>query len=131
MRALLVVMCLAVLPAVECDFPNPFLPDDGQVCTALYAYGISATVTDANTGDPINNAVLTLTEGDYSEVMDAFPPGGYVGAGERPGNYTLTINVPGVVTGTVNDIEVNSDPCHVIGVALDIRVSLGTIVVER
>lgn len=131
MRTLSAILFLTVLPAVECDLPNPFIPDDGQVCTTLYAYGISAQVTDDATGDPINNAVLTLTDGDYSEVMQAFPPGGYVGAGERPGNYTLTIEVPGVATGTIDDLDLGFDGCHVIGVALDIRVSPGVIVVER
>lgn len=128
MRALLIVGALTLLPAVECPFVPP---DDGQVCTTLFAYGVSAMVTDNDTGDPIDNAVLTLTQGDYSEVMEAFPPGGYVGAGERAGTYSLTINVPGVAEATVDDIKVTSDGCHVVGVALDIRVSPGLVVVER
>jgi len=127
MRTLLALSFLAVLPAVDC------IPTigDGQACTTLYAYGVSATVADAATGDPIDNAVLTLTDGDYTEVMQPFPSGGYAGAGERPGHYTLTISVPGVATGTIDDLDLGFDGCHVIGVALDIRVSPGMIIVDR
>jgi hypothetical protein len=55
----------------------------------------NATVTNSDTGTAISNAALTLTEGDYQEVMQAFPTGDYVGAGERVGTYTLTATAPG------------------------------------
>jgi hypothetical protein len=127
MRGLLTVLLTAGLPLTTC-INHSF---DGQVCTDLYAYGVSAHVTDADTGQIITDAVLTLQDGDYTEVMQLIPTGDYVGAGERPGTYTLTIDVPGVASDTVSDIDVGFDGCHVIGVALNIRVRPGSIEVSR
>jgi hypothetical protein len=83
MRILLSVLCLTLIPAANCV--NIVFPPDDQVCTTLYAYGVSATVTNTDTNQPITDAVLTLHEGDYVEVMQPFPSGGFAGARERPG----------------------------------------------
>lgn len=125
MRGLFMVLLTTGLPFTSCIDRTP----DGRVCTDLFAYGVSAQVTDAVTGQPITNATLTLRDGDYTEVMQAFPTGDFVGAGERPGTYTLTIDVPGATSDTVTGIVVRSDECHVIGVALDVRVESGRITV--
>ena len=127
MRGLLMVLLTTSVLFAGC---SSFWPD-GRACTMLYAYGVSANVTDADTGEAVTNATLTLQDGDYTEVMEGSPSGGYVGAGERPGTYTLTIEVPGVPSETVPDIVVGFDGCHVIGVALDIQVESDRIVVTR
>ena len=68
------------------------------------------------TGAEVCDAVVTATDGGYSEVLSA---GGtaqdcaYVGALERSGTYTLTAKV-GVVFGTGPSAKVRSDECHVI-----------------
>lgn len=119
-----VLFCIAV-PAIDCIQ----LPPIGPICTTEFVYGLSATVVDANTGLPIDDAILTLTEDDYTEEMELLATGSYAGAGERPGTYDLTIEVPGVATDTIHGIEIDADECHVIGLALDIRVLPGQILV--
>ncbi len=94
--------------------------DLGAPCTNLYAYGVNVTLTNAVTGAPIDNATLTLTEGDYTETMQLVPTGDYVGAGERAGTYTLTASAPGFQPQTINNIVVTADRCHVRGVHLNI-----------
>lgn len=121
---LICVLTCVLVPAVNCID----LPWD-RVCTLEFAYGLSATVKHASTGVAIDNAVLTLRDGDYVEVMQLLPTGSYAGAGERPGTYDLTIEVPGVATDTISGIEVTSDECHVRGIALDIRVAPGQVFV--
>ncbi len=112
---------LALMAIAGMGFPSCPRPDSGTVCTELYAYGVSATVTDARTGRTISGAVLTLTDGAYTETMQPFPSGGYVGAGERAGTYTLTTVADGYVSKTIEDIVVTADVCHVIGVHVDVR----------
>jgi hypothetical protein len=91
-----------------------------EACTDLYAYGVSATVTNASTGASLSDATLTLTEGSYTEVMQLVPTGDYVGAGERAGTYTLTATAPGFQPQTIDDIVVTADRCHVHGVHLEV-----------
>lgn len=93
----------------------------GAACTLLYAYGVSATVTDVATGAPITKATLTLTDGSYQETMQSFGDGEYVGAGERAGTYTLTATAPGYQGRVITDIVVTADQCHVIGVHVDVQ----------
>ena len=93
----------------------------GIACTALYAYGISATVTNAVTGEAISNATLTLTDGAYQETMTSFPSNEFVGAGERKGTYTLTATAAGFATKTITNIVVTADQCHVQGVHVDVQ----------
>jgi len=127
MRKIALASCVlfcCLIPAVNCIDLWP-----GQACTAIYVYGLSATVIDADTGQPIENAVLTLREGNYVEVMMHLPTGSYAGAGERAGTYNLTIHVPDVATDTIHDITIEEDECHVIGQALEIRVRQDEIIV--
>lgn len=121
MRTIALICCvlsLTCLPAVNC-VQIPW----GQVCTTEFAYGLSATVVDADTGDSIDNAVLTLRENDYTEVMDLLPTDSYAGAGERPGTYNLTIEVPNVPAKTIYGIEIDAGVCHVQGKSIEIRVA--------
>jgi hypothetical protein len=57
----------------------------GPACTAIYAYGLNVTVRDDVTNLPICDAILTATDGAYSEVLQSQSAGGgdctYVGAG--------------------------------------------------
>ncbi len=116
MRTLMMVVLASGLPFGTC-----IQPPAGTPCTALFAYGVNATVTDAVTGASIANATLTLTESGYTEVMQPFPTGDYVGAGERAGTYTLTATAPGYQSRTITDIVVTADECHVRGVHVDVQ----------
>ncbi len=117
MRILLMTLLISGLPFTTC-----VNPPDGTPCTTLFAYGVNVTLTDAVSGDPIDGATLTLTEGTYTEVMQAFPtgPGEYVGAGERAGTYTLVATAPGYQSQTIENIVVTADECHVRGVHLNV-----------
>ena len=107
---------LMTVGLVLCGCPG-FL---GPVCTANFAYGVNATVTDAVTGEPVADATLILSAGSYQETMQAFPDGDFVGAGERAGTYTLTASAPGYQDLTIDSIVVTADECHVRGVHVDV-----------
>jgi len=100
----------------------PSFPD-GVICTDIFVYGLNATLTDSE-GNPVTGATLTLSQGDFTETMmewdAATSPGVYVGAGERAGTYTLSIEGDGFDPATVNDIVVTADECHVIPVNLTV-----------
>lgn len=107
---MLLLVSIASLAAEGC-----FRIFDGVVCTEIFVYGVNVTVTDEN-GDPVSGATLTLTEGDFSETMEELRAGEYVGAGERAGAYTLTVEAAGFEPVAVDDIVVDADECHVIPV---------------
>ena len=91
----------------------------------LYFVDVNATVTNADTDEPISDATLTLTEGDYTETMMELSEGNYAGAGERAGTYTLTVEADGFGTQTIEDIFVDADECHVTPVTQDISLIPG------
>lgn len=99
---------------------------DGVICTEIFVYGLNVTVTDGN-GDPVSGATLTLVEGDYTEIMIEIDPMGqlgvYVGAGERAGTYSLTIEADGFALVTIDDIAIDADECHVIPVGLTLSLT--------
>lgn len=104
------------------------LPDDGgRACTAVFVYGLNATVTDAATGAAITGATLTLTDESqpYTEILDEIRPGVYVGAGERPGQYTLIAEAPGYRAQTITGIVITADECHVIPVQVQVAMQEG------
>ena len=94
---------------------------DPVICTEIFVFGLNVTITDGN-GDSVSGATLTLVEGDYTEIMMEIDPMGqsgvYVGAGERAGTYSLTIEADGFDTVTLDDIPIDADVCHVIPVEL-------------
>lgn len=104
-----------------------FYLEDGVVCTAVFVYGVSVTVADVS-GEPVAGATLTLTEDEYSEMMeqiDPLRPGVYVGAGERAGMYTLTVEADGFEPATIENVSVDEDECHVIPVSRDVTLTAG------
>ena len=86
---------------------------NGVICTDIFVYGVNITVANEN-GDPVSGAALTLTEGDDSEILEELQPGVYVGAGERAGTYTLTVEADGFEGATIENLVVDADVCHVI-----------------
>ncbi len=95
---------------------------DGIACTQIYVYGLNVSVTDEN-GDPVAGATLTLSDGNYSETMMEGQPGQYVGAGERSGIYSLTIEAAGFQTMQIDNIVVTRDICHVIPVSREVELT--------
>ena len=85
---------------------------ESRVCTLEFRYGISVTVLD-DAGAPVSNATVTITEDDYIEELDSLGNGVYFGAGERPGEYLVTIEAP-AYQQFEQEVIVQPDICHVI-----------------
>lgn len=111
MNRIVVVAALAAagLGTLGCNVLNPV------VCTLEFRYGIFGTVADVN-GQSIPGLTVTITALNYSETAIVFDGIQYVGAGERPGTYTITYEAPGFVTRTVTGVVVSGDECHVTSV---------------
>lgn len=115
--------CIAGLALLITGCPNLFNNGDNNiVCTAVFVFGLSVTVTD-DMGDPVSGATLTLTEGTYTETMAEFQTGQFAGAGERAGTYTLTVEASGFEPVTLNNIQITADECHVIPVNQDVTMT--------
>lgn len=83
-------------------------------CTDIFVFGLSVQVRDINTGEIIlNNISVTAVDGSYEEEL-VFSFDTFIGAGERPGNYTLTVEADGYLTLITPTIQVDADECHVI-----------------
>ena len=99
--------------------------DDGVNCTEIYVYGLNVTVTDASTDEVLTTDVIVSAEdGSYTEVLTLISDS-FVGAGERPGNYLITVVAEGYnsqTTGIIN-VELTGDECHVVPevVAIDLQ----------
>ena len=90
-------------------------------CTEIFVFGLTVQVRDINTGDFIlNNIIVTATDGSYAEEL-AFSSDRFFGAGERPGDYTLTVVADGYMTLVTPVIQVDADECHVITELVDIH----------
>ena len=90
--------------------------DDGNACTEEFVYGLSISVKNGVTGVFITeNITVIATDGNYSEELMSFPEyTNFVGAGERPGSYTIHIVAEGYKNFTSEEIQVMEDECHVI-----------------
>lgn len=111
---------LALLTLAGCGLQNEV------ACTAIAAYGLNVTVVDDATGQQLCNATVTATEGTYAEPLTTFTstaPCTYLGATERAGTYRIDVEAPGYADGTVADVVVDKDECHVIGEAVEVRLT--------
>jgi len=92
--------------------------DDNQIiCTEQFVYGLNVTVRDANTNTIITEGISVIArDGDYEEeLMQIESFDDFIGAGERPGNYTIEISGSNYQSFTSEIINVGADECHVIG----------------
>ena len=74
-------------------------------CAAYAAAGLSVTVTDAATGQPICDATVTATDGAYSEKLFAVGCA-YTGAYERAGTYVVRASRDGYTPKEVAAVKV-------------------------
>jgi hypothetical protein len=97
----------------------------GTVCTMQFVYGVTVTVLDGGSGEPIaTGATLTIRESGYMEVVtDSFDGRSLAGAGERAGRYTLTVERPGYAPWVQDGVVVLGGECHVTPVSLEARLT--------
>jgi len=90
-------------------------------CTDILVFGLTVQVRDIDTGGIIlNNISVTAVDGSYVEEL-TFSFDSFIGAGERPGNYTLTVEADGYLTLVTPVIQVDADECHVIGEFVELQ----------
>jgi len=98
--------------------------DDQIFCTDQFVYGLNVIVLDASTGNPIFQDIeVKAVDGMYQEILELVPGLEYafVGAGERAGNYVVTITKAGYQTYTSAPIVLTRDECHVIPQSLTVN----------
>ena len=77
---------------------------DIVACTAQALAGLVVRVTDA-TGQPVCDAAVTASEGQYSERLTALSCT-FAGAFERPGNYVVTATRAGFASTQAGPVRV-------------------------
>lgn len=92
-----------------------FAPED---CTADFRFGLTVLVRDSVTTAPAGDgAIVTAQDGSYVETLTVFAGDWdsvtFVGAGERPGRYALSVSKPGYRSWVRNGVRVGEDGCHV------------------
>jgi hypothetical protein len=86
------------------------------------AVGIAVTVVDETSGQRVCDATVIARDGDHSETLVPITATGacyYVGAGDRPGTYTIEVALAGR-TASVQGVQVKRDGCHVATTPLDV-----------
>jgi hypothetical protein len=108
---------------IACDTSD----DPGDIitnCTEIFVFGLEIQVRDASTNNVIlQNVNVIAVDGDYTEEL-VFNFDKFIGAGERAGNYVLTVSADGYQTQTTDPIAVGADECHVITQQRDILLNL-------
>lgn len=86
-------------------------------CTDIFVYGLNVTVKDSLANEILQEGVIVkAVDGIYEETLQSEQSTSavFVGAGERAGNYVLTVSKPGYETYTSGVITLTADECHVI-----------------
>lgn len=92
-------------------------------CTPSFEPGIAIRLVDAKSGAEITTATVTISSGEYQEIVSSSNDSSiYLGALERPGVYSVTIEAPGYASRTINRVVVPErlDRCHVETQSLDL-----------
>ncbi|GEM_PF-504211 len=124
MKKTITIFCaLLIILGTSCSNND----DDGDQlnCTDIFVFGLTVSVFDETTGDPINVATtVTASDGSYSETLENFGnPGVFSGAGERAGTYTVRVSAEGYESFVSEEITVSADQCHVIPEAIEVRLT--------
>lgn len=97
--------------------------DNGDiVCTQVYVYGLSVTLKNAQTNEPITEGITVIAkDGSYEEQLVLFEGGNnFIGAGERAGTYTIEITSVDYQDIATDPVEVAEDECHVVPKSIEI-----------
>ena len=96
---------------------------DSRFCTGEFVYGVSVEAMDSTTSEPVTEGLTgTLVDAGHTEVMEVIG-NRLVGAGERPGNYSITVSALGYEAWNRSGIEVHSGDCHVTTVHMQARLT--------
>ncbi len=97
-------------------------PDDGIACTQQFVYGLNITCKDASTNAVITEGLTVVAvDGSYEETLINDPGSSvFIGAGERAGNYIITVTSNAYETYTSQEIILEADECHVIPQSIEI-----------
>ena len=108
-------MCLLIAVAAMCGcdaFLGSWALLAGDCTLPVYVPPVTAQITDANTGEPVTQAVATLSDGENS----ATATGDYVTFDAEwiiNGTFTLTVEADGYVSQTIGDVVVSGFGCQV------------------
>jgi hypothetical protein len=93
------------------------------MCTQEARDGLGVRVRTVD-GKKVCEALVTVTDGQYSETLERFDAGAsiilerfacfYSGLEERPGDYHIVVTAPGFRPAEVDHLVVGRDACHVI-----------------
>ena len=119
MRALAVILSTCFMHCTEERAP--------VACAAYAAAGLSVTVENAATGQPICDAVMAASEGTYSESLFEVACT-FSGAYERPGTYVVRVSRGGFrpsETGSVRVVMGDGECPHVEQARVTVRLTPG------
>lgn len=115
------ILLFVSLIAISCNNNDDSSTADVN-CTDVYVYGLNVNVKNAITNANLVDGVLVkAVDGTYSETLEtveSVPT--FIGAGERAGNYVITVSKDGYQTYTSPVVKVDSDECHVLTETLNI-----------
>lgn len=117
MNRIALLACGVLLPATlsGCDILDP------GACTTDVHPGIVVQVRDAATQEPaVSGATGVISDGSYTEELQSLSVNllELVGALERAGTYTVTIDKPGYQQWKQERVRVRDGRCHVQTVTL-------------
>lgn len=113
---------VALMPAMNQSTPSNMTP-----CTPSVEPAITVTVSDAQTGVPLEATVI-VKDGNFQEelTLRGVTPKGqiiYGGAFERPGVYRIQTSTDGYETSVVTGIQVTKGGCHVVTRQLEVALN--------
>lgn len=118
MRLEMFVAIVAMSAAASCTQPA-----ESIVCTDLFAYGLTVSVTDSSTQSAMSSGVSVVArDGSYVDSAAPFPGAStFALAGERAGTYSVTVRKVGYKDWVKSGIQVTKDVCHVQPVGVTAR----------
>lgn len=114
MRLLLVMLCCVCIFSCGSDDNNE---SDPVICPTIAFPAFEIQITDAGTGIPLSEVMITAREGDtFEEILEesASLPGTYLGVFEREGSYVLVIERTNFQTIITESITIGrlEDECN-------------------
>lgn len=113
------ILLFVSILAMSCNSDDD---NDTFYCTEEFVFGLNVNVKDAVSGAFLGEGVtVRAVDGSYSETLqlvETLPT--FVGAGERAGNYVVTVSKDGYQTYVSSTVKVERDRCHVITETLEV-----------